>query len=75
MLTRSLLYRQKVQTAAVEEKRLKPLEEKLSKSLQKYLLNLSLLPKQDGQVSHFYVFVLLLFCSATFGEHVHTLRC
>ncbi|KAF5902982.1 receptor-type tyrosine-protein phosphatase N2-like isoform X1, partial [Clarias magur] len=40
-----------VQTAAVEEKRLKPLEEKLSKSLQKYLLNLSLLPKQDGQVT------------------------
>ncbi|XP_053343020.1 solute carrier organic anion transporter family member 5A1b [Clarias gariepinus] len=43
--------RQIVQTAAVEEKRLKPLEEKLSKSLQKYLLNLSLLPKQDGQVT------------------------
>ncbi|KAG7319664.1 hypothetical protein KOW79_016807 [Hemibagrus wyckioides] len=43
--------RQLVQTAAVEGERLKPLEEKLSKSLQKYLLNMSLLPKLNGQVT------------------------
>ncbi|XP_060761274.1 solute carrier organic anion transporter family member 5A1b [Neoarius graeffei] len=36
-------------TATVEDERLKPLEEKLSKNLQKYLLNLSLLPKLVGQ--------------------------
>ncbi|KAF7692684.1 solute carrier organic anion transporter family member 5A1b [Silurus meridionalis] len=40
-----------VQTAAVEDDRLKSLEEKLSKSLQKYLLNLSLRPKLDGQAT------------------------
>ncbi|KAB5535615.1 hypothetical protein PHYPO_G00119920 [Pangasianodon hypophthalmus] len=43
--------RQMVQTAAVEDESLKPLEEKFSKSLQKYLLNLSLLSKLDGQVT------------------------
>ncbi|XP_060728397.1 solute carrier organic anion transporter family member 5A1b isoform X2 [Tachysurus vachellii] len=39
-----------VQAASVEGERLNPLEEKLSKSLQKYLLNMSLLPKLNGQV-------------------------
>ncbi|XP_017350876.1 solute carrier organic anion transporter family member 5A1b [Ictalurus punctatus] len=43
--------RQMVKTAAVEDERLKSLEEKLSKSLQKYLLNLRLLPKLDGQIT------------------------
>lgn len=50
MLKCFLLCRQLVQTAVVEGERLKPLEEKLSKSLQKYLLNMSLLPKLNGQV-------------------------
>lgn len=59
--------RQMVQIAVVENERLKPSEEKLSKSLQKYLLSLSLVPKLDGQVRYFYGFVLLLFFTTVLG--------
>lgn len=69
MLKCSLLCRQMVKTAAVEDERLKSLEEKLSKSLQKYLLNLRLLPKLDGQVKHFHVFCLSRFCNTTFAPN------